>query len=359
MLEAWRQLEKGVGQVRDDLDLVASLDELLRSEFDGPEFADLRELTLPARWHPRYYSTAIIGSYGVVERFVGDLVEGAAGLMAGAASSYPDLPESFRSRHEEQSLRAALALLEGRSRLEASTEELVANLAACLASGDGFTVNQSVLALSSANFRSQVIERTVRDLGVEGMTGIGENALCRAALDGVLGGIYADAQSVLDDLANRRNEVSHGRPLPELLDLATLRGLVDVVEGYLKDLFRIVAKVVGHWCVARQCSEIGMIEHTWTHQGTGVRSIVRVVPVAGSVLGVGNEIIATGGTAKLATMLSIQEGGVGLEEFVGDGQTAIGIDLGHPVSKGQRLFSASDDDLAVLGVLRLLQLPGS
>ena len=167
------------------------------------------------------------------------------------APTFAELPASIIANHTGLSL----ALLNSRelARYQGSvtTENVIANLNSCLNPGSGYTINIEAYVRHAANFRSDVIQSTMSQIGIERTsTRIRRIPVFFSYLktqypDRDLAVLTeaefnkVDAYQLLDDLADRRNAVAHGNSLG-LLSPAILLQFVEYCEVYGKALCEIV-----------------------------------------------------------------------------------------------------------------------
>lgn len=192
------------------------------------------------------YNTAIISLYGYLERFIEDLVSEYLTLISSLVLVYGDLPAAIRDNHFPVSLELARKADYQRYMLTVRVEDIVARLHACYSSPTNYQLNIKAFTLHTANFR----HATVTDMFAKaGMENIGHSLRhtepFRAFLlledperdaDMYLAGGDGVIFGRLDDLANRRNDVSHGTPVEDILSRELLRSLIDFVEAYADGL---------------------------------------------------------------------------------------------------------------------------
>lgn len=356
MLLEWIEATRTLTRIRQDLALVDAVDSLRRADWmttailDGPEMSALRAATVPAEWHPRYYASAIVATYGVVERFVTAVVPAAARQMMTIVEHYDLLPEQVREQHLQLSLRMAHEAVT-RSTGDVDVQGMVSRLGACISGTSPATLNDSVFAFHTANLRGPLIEEIVCRLGISRPARLGVHPGCRAMLDGPLNGIYADAASVLADLADRRNDVAHGQFDLQLLDRGTLHAVVDFVEFFLADVWMVCAAAVVELGLEHS-TFAGEVKHTYSNADTGVRSIASVVIADGVEVETGEGVVVWKPRAtRRASVVTMQTGGETVLKARGDGRLAVGLDLGTSSLDGCEIYVPSGRSYAVLDLL--------
>src|SRR5262245_32515233 len=100
MRTAILRLHHGIAEIRQFLDLVSILEEMRKKVPPfGEGGGELARLTASTVWRRQYYAFAVVGLYGVHERYMRDLLEGIARFLATAYHKYSDLPERVRQEH--------------------------------------------------------------------------------------------------------------------------------------------------------------------------------------------------------------------------------------------------------------------
>ena len=195
---------------------------------DPPEGPEIAKYLASPSWRRHAYAFAIVNTYGAHERFMRDLVEGAAGVYATSYQTYDQMPEDLQSSHLRFSVGHAREILEGRTNAGEDIKSVIGNLAACLAGSTN--LNRTALSSSSANFRVSVIRDVLLRIGLRISTDEADWEL-REITRTDLNGLYGSASAVIDDLANRRNEVAHGNDY-EILDIGCVCvRLLDLLSG--------------------------------------------------------------------------------------------------------------------------------
>jgi hypothetical protein len=202
------------------------------------------------------YNTAIVALYGLVERFVEDLLSQVVQMVATATPSTAALPETMRANHLGLTLDVLTATAAGRYRGSAQTVQLVRTLDLHLRSVTGTHVNSEVYAHHTANFRTDVIRQACERVGFSPNSAICKDANYIRAVQRH----FPDEDNVLfvvDDLAERRNEVAHGATPQQLLNADLLLAYLDVVEAYLLALSRTAVAWVTRAAITHQGIALG------------------------------------------------------------------------------------------------------
>jgi hypothetical protein len=229
---------------------------LLHVRRDGlvlQEAALLQQLVESATHTKQYvYAVGIVSLYGLLERLVDGLVVSFVHHLGAFAKRYEALPETIRRGNLERSLALATALLKDRFRTEITHERVVANLHSCLSAGEGsFTLNGYAFALHRGNLNLGRI--------TEMLNGIDVQRHCRRVAAAPMLKAHFVAQAPerdwnalsdhevmllldpIDDLVQRRNDVSHGAMKADQLEsVALLMERCNFVRAYGVSLHEVL-----------------------------------------------------------------------------------------------------------------------
>jgi hypothetical protein len=197
------------------------------------------------------YAAFIIALCSAWENFVDDLAWAHTELES-SRNKYSELNDQLRLKHLQQSanLLSRGRLGEGKY-LGLSDMDVVGNLHACLSGKNPYKLNRHAVIHHDYNLRSRVVQEVFGPLGIKN---INESA-CRTEtlMDWHRASEHIESPSRtqvpptvvelrLDDLVNRRNEVSHGgRNWSESLDNAEMQVRLDFLEAYARSLFSVLA----------------------------------------------------------------------------------------------------------------------
>ncbi|WP_394387111.1 HEPN domain-containing protein [Roseateles sp. BYS87W] len=228
-------------------------------------------------WRKHVYAFAIVGVYGAHERFIRDFCAEVAVVISKIHGAYKKLPERMRTAHEKFSIERAQAISEGRTGDKADLQVLIANLHSCLEGGS--VLNYDVFATSSANFRSHTVRETFSRLAIDLSNEEPEHL--KKVVANELAGYYPTSFTVLDGLADLRNEIAHGSDF-QTLDRGTLTSIVRVVHLYDHWLVGQVACSLKNLLLSTYGELVGTI--TKTYKGAGeIRSIGSLDSLAAKV----------------------------------------------------------------------------
>ncbi|MCT1712137.1 MULTISPECIES: HEPN domain-containing protein [Dietzia] len=264
---------------------VASLvnrNEGLEDESDNPlsAAAAIRSIqsTAPptATTHKFYYTGAVVGLYAALEQYVEGLVQDAARLMSNACDDYSQLPDKLKQTHRSLTTGVLLQIQEGRYHGSLSERDLVAGLHHAIGDYMPVRLNNGVFSHHTANFRWPVIRNMFERIGIPVGTVESAEALVKA-MDRLFPDAAASTQ-IIDDLAHRRNEASHGWQ-SELLSFELMQAYIEVVSAFCVALFEAVASVVAGHFVKLKGVELGRPDKVYQKHIAGYYSLAHGVAV--------------------------------------------------------------------------------
>lgn len=196
------------------------------------------------------YVVGIIGLYGLLERFVDDIIEKYLSAVLSLSNTYGDLHDSIRKHHLQLSLELIKAVAEERHRTSQSVEQVVANIHSCLSGTGPFRINTAAFVLHRGNLNLSKIQEFLRAIGVDPSNR-------RLLVTQSLSDWFAAAESPrdtrqvpdqdiglmlgpIDDLVKLRNSIAHGMiDNTESVDLLSTRcKFVAAFVGALYEVLR-------------------------------------------------------------------------------------------------------------------------
>jgi hypothetical protein len=197
------------------------LPEARRGQMELAERELLDHLSRGTTDRRRYvYAVAIVSLYGLLERYVAGVVADHIARLAELAPSFADMPEAIRRNHFGLSVELARLAAEERHRSDVRKEDVITNLHGCLAGAVPFQVNSAAFVIHRGNVTLQRIGEFLGNLGIAShlpkifrAVAMKDHLADRDPERDYSRTSDDDLQSVLqplDDLVERRNEVSHG-----------------------------------------------------------------------------------------------------------------------------------------------------
>ncbi|NMO37306.1 hypothetical protein HG826_27730 [Streptomyces sp. GMY01] len=198
-----------------------------------------------------YYGATIVRLYGLLERFVEETLAESVRRIASMAPSYSSLPEGIRNNHLPLTLEVLGKLSTNKYQGKIDEASLVEKLHSCLSQNGSFSLNDIVFAHHTANFRDEVVRQSFERIGVR-MQKLESSALMNEAMSQHFPE-EANPFFVIDDLAERRYEVSHGAA-SQLLSAEILDSYISIIESYA----RAVLDAVTSWLILFAVPNIGI-----------------------------------------------------------------------------------------------------
>lgn len=199
------------------------------------------------------YSSIVISLYGYFENFVEDLIRYYLTELNSCAPSFSALHENIIRFHVDLSFNLIQKL--GSNRYSSITlEDIISNLHSCSSGATNYLVNQEAFTLHEANLRPNMINEIFNRVGMENIfrRAVRETTLLKYLLTEVAGANYnqvasedeqrlaeSSAKEYVTDLAERRNEISHGVPA-NLLGQSELIKYIAFFKELGKSLFTVV-----------------------------------------------------------------------------------------------------------------------
>jgi len=343
-VSAFVQAQQGFDGARQLIRMSRLLIKLRQTSSTQSTDDDLRELfkiAANSNWRQQVYSAVIVQTYATHEKFVRDLAKTTGDYLVEAYSTYGDLPKKTQEEHMKLTVRQLQAIIErGHSTSTMDPRILLNRLTTCL--GGGVQLNLEVLTLHSSNYRSRIVEEVFGRFDVDVRTAASSEDL-GALVGGVLNGVYATVESVIDDLADRRNEIAHGGSVDSTLGDEDLDGIIDAVLGYDSWLSRQVARNLLFDLVSRHGNVVGRVAHTWKNKSSGERSIARL-PDVKMQLSKGDIAYVRspqGREVNPCTVASIQIQNIAVDAAI-PGEGPFGIELGRSLSDGCNVLVLED-----------------
>jgi hypothetical protein len=299
---------------------------------ESPVSEEIVQYAASTSWRRHAYASTIVALYGTHERFVRDFSSEVADVLSRVYESYDRLPEQLRKVHEQLTVERAKEILTGRGGTYQDFRVALGNLHACL---DGsMSINRDVFSSSTANFRHDVVREILSRLGLS-VGEFSEDPELFEIIRTTLNGLYSSVSSVINDLADRRNEIAHGSDF-EILDLGTMRAIIAAVYRYDCWLYSSCARSLLNIAVIERAELVAEIRRTFRNSQTGMRSIGSVKDV--NVCIRPNDVIylLKNGEVVRTVVGSIQKDNLAVKEAT-PGAGPYGLDFGCVVREGTQL----------------------
>lgn len=227
-------------------------DSVLEKEFQGV----VRNEIVPSLVGSKVYSykNAIITVYGLLERFVEDVVVEYLQLVCESAKTYRDIPSKIRKSHLDVSLDhiGKLKRIKGFSSGQGSHDlgGAVKNMHDCLVESPGCSLNFEAYVNHSSNFRYDSIHDIFNRVGIDSISRVCidySDELRDLLIRKHSSGVDLDRKTLisllvaeLDDLAQRRNEIAHGARVDDIESLDITLERIELIRRYVIGLNSVI-----------------------------------------------------------------------------------------------------------------------
>lgn len=207
------------------------------------------------------YVHGIVSIYGLLEQHIGALLMETASAYESICTEYSKLPQRVLSAHREFTLRAILDSERVRLSDPINEGSALAVLASSL-NDQPVRLNRSVFTYSTANYRHAHVSDLFRRLDVE----VQECKVMPEVMASIRdqGLDFRDAEALLLDLVQRRNEIAHSYRVSDLLDASVMTAYLNVVEKYLLALLHSASQRLLFELSRHHLTRVGIVVDTWT-----------------------------------------------------------------------------------------------
>lgn len=198
------------------------------------------------------YNSIVISLYGAFEKFIENLLVSYVDKVNALIQNYNSLPDPIKKNHFNLSISLLNKVGQPRYTGFLKKEEIIKNLHTCLNNIDGYQLNKDAFSQHSANFRLQVINDAFSHIGVNGidqliMANREFYEYVIAVKEKNIGDFISPEEcfTILNDLADRRNDVAHGVPC-ELLSNEILDSYLNYFKKYSYAICSILLSEIWH-----------------------------------------------------------------------------------------------------------------
>lgn len=190
------------------------------------------------------YRALIISLYGCFERYVETIIMGYLSHLNDIIPNYRDLPETIRNNHFQLSATLLNNLSQKKYENVTTKELIVENLHKC-AIDDDYKLNIHAYIDHKANLKHEVIYDLISHLAILDFSGKMKRSECIIN--------YFDSEFIIDentridvifgkleDLAQLRNDISHGTPGQHVLHPSVIIDYINYVEAYGKSMYFVL-----------------------------------------------------------------------------------------------------------------------
>ena len=217
-------------------------------------------------------------------------------------------------------------------------EDVLTKLSSCINNPSGYKLNSDAFSPLSGNLKHSKIVEAFKPLDIELVKQLKVNNQFSAFLKGKYGNNISNKGdelfTTIDDLVIRRNDIAHGTPIDNILNITEFDEYLEFLENYGKAIFETIVEKE--------------IQYEATYLYTKIANIKGVYK-KGSVLcfEIENHRIETGDYIIIQTpekyfikkeILEIQENNITSDRLDITSKTDIGVNLGDGVTKNQIFY---------------------
>lgn len=195
------------------------------------------------------YNSIIVSLYGALERLVEDLAKETVEEINSIVPKYKQLSTKIRNVHLDLSMDLIKKYKRhNKESLEKNIKTVLTNLNSCISKNREYQLNSKAFTLHTANFRflsindlftnidfERVCQRAAVDAGLrQALCNLNDSNTSQSSI------LEKYLTTALDDLAERRNEVSHGAVSTDIESLELLKQRVELIQFFGKALAKVL-----------------------------------------------------------------------------------------------------------------------
>ena len=338
MHSAWIQFSKDINQLIAYIDFLSESERIFKFKLseEGPVSSRLNEKMVAIRSSLNNlrskkvleYNLCIVTLYGILERYIEDICIQYLELVASHVSHYSKLPVKIKNNHVN--LTSSVMQKLGYPKYKnVALETLVKNLNDCI-NDDQCSLNAIVFADHTANFRHSVVIQMFNRLNIDELSSkLKQSPLIHDYLELNYGTDNDNVRlrdttvfGIIDQLADRRNDVSHGVDNGEpILSLSNIRDYVDFVKIYGESILDVLAAEELSYLLENNFSEVSTI--------AVFNNIILCIKLEDNSISIGDEIVVQTPDERLykSTVNNIQINKVDKDDITAAPGEAIDIAL--------------------------------
>ncbi|GEN45399.1 MAE_28990/MAE_18760 family HEPN-like nuclease [Alkalibacillus haloalkaliphilus] len=185
------------------------------------------------------YTSIIINLYGLFERYIENSIIEYIDFLKKSIPKYSSLPVEIINNHYELSAQLISSLNLPKYKDIITKETIISNLYSCAnCKGDKkYRLNSEAFTQHSYNFRGKSLNEFFKTVGISNLTSLlkQSNGTFRKYLDEIEIPVE-NCFDILDDLAERRNRISHGAEEDDILGIDELSRYMDYINNLVKSI---------------------------------------------------------------------------------------------------------------------------
>lgn len=286
------------------------------------------------------YKSITISLYGILEKHIGIWIKEYIGLLPRVIDNYNKLPDKFKKDHFNLSVKLLALIGENKhAKYESIKQESVlAKLSSCIENPSAFQLNSDAFYLSSGNLKHAKIAESFSYLDIK-LTArlkiVGQRTggfLCNGASNIESKG--DELFRLIDDLVTRRNDISHGQDVDNILNVTEFSEYVDFLEGYGRAIFQILVEKIN------EVESVHLYEKIDKVAGVYKKGSILCFEIENNEVCVGDNIIVNlldGGFIK-KKIVEVERNNEKLDKLSIKEPECIGVNLVSDITKKQSFF---------------------
>ena len=284
------------------------------------------------------YKAIVISLYGILEKYINNWVKEHTELLPHLAKKYDDLPEKIRKKHFDLSIRLISLVSENRlSKYEyLQKEDILINLSSCLDSSFPYTLNGEAFTPFSGNLKHQKIVDAFNNLDIDLFgtlkTNSGLKELWAEEYGNNIESRGSELFSIIDDLVARRNDISHGVNIDDILNITRFSEYIEFLEHYGIAIFEAILEKEIEYESKYIFEKIENIKNVFN-------SSILCFEIENSHIKVGDYIIVQANNRFIKKeIVSIEVNKESVDDMFFNKKTDIGVNLGKGITENQVFY---------------------
>jgi len=285
------------------------------------------------------YKAIVISLYGILETYINYWVQEHIELLPRLISNYNKLPEKIKKNHFDLSIRLISFISENRfSKYEhLQKEDILIKLSSCLKKTSPYTLNSEAFAPFSGNLKHQKIMDAFKCLDIDLSGSLKTNPAFKDFLVKKYGHNIdnrgKELFSIIDDLVTRRNDISHGIHVDNILNVTEFYDYLEFLEYYGKAIFETIREKEIEYESRHLFEKIDNIK------GIFKQGSILCFEVENNDIKVGDYIIVEANNRFIKKpILNIEINKKSFKNKDISVKTDVGVDLGNGITKNQVFY---------------------
>lgn len=202
------------------------------------------------------YNLIIITTYGILENFIEEAIKVYLDYLCKLVPDYNMLPDKIRSSHVEYSANLIKYIRTMSKYSMVHDDEIIRNLNTCIVGKGNYQMNSIAYTYHSSNFRQQSINEIFQNIGIKNIldqTKAIEQfkkyhsdllVLEISEIQGLPNNVIFDR---LDQLAERRNWISHGCSTDDILSISRLKDELEFLETFIEAIYEVLDNSLAYY----------------------------------------------------------------------------------------------------------------